>query len=120
MAKVVTGKVRLSYVNVKTPKSFDGSDPKYSACVMVPKSDKETLKKIDRYQDILDYEIDVPAELYPYRIPKITLQPLVENALYHGIKNRRGKGTIRVTGEKREDCLCLMVLDDGIGIPPDP
>ena len=72
-----------------------------------------------RYQDILDYEIDVPAELYPYRIPKITLQPLVENALYHGIKNRRGKGTIRVTGEKREDCLCLMVSDDGIGIPPE-
>ena len=45
-----------------------------------------------RYQDILEYEIDVPEEFYQNTIPKITVQPLVENALYHGIKNKRGKG----------------------------
>ena len=45
-----------------------------------------------RYQDILDYEIDIEEELYEFVLPKLTLQPLVENALYHGIKNKRGKG----------------------------
>lgn len=69
-----------------------------------------------RYQDILEYEIDVPQELGMYRIPKITIQPLVENALYHGIKNKRGLGTISITGEKAEDCFYLYVTDNGIGM----
>ncbi|MCD7883580.1 MAG: sensor histidine kinase [Lachnospiraceae bacterium] len=51
-----------------------------------------------RYKDILEYEIDIAPELAPYRIPKLTLQPLVENALYHGIKLKRGQGHIRVSG----------------------
>ena len=45
-----------------------------------------------RYQDILEYEIDIPKEMHEYQILKLTLQPLVENALYHGIKNKRGMG----------------------------
>ena len=45
-----------------------------------------------RYQDILEYSIHIPEELYAYQILKLTLQPLVENALYHGIKNKRGAG----------------------------
>ncbi|MCD7763983.1 MAG: sensor histidine kinase [Lachnospiraceae bacterium] len=51
-----------------------------------------------RYKDILEYEIDIAPELASYRIPKLTLQPLVENALYHGIKLKRGQGRIYVTG----------------------
>lgn len=69
-----------------------------------------------RYQDILEYEIDVPKELDCYEIPKITLQPLVENALYHGIKNKRGKGKITITGERLEDCFKIYVSDNGIGM----
>lgn len=69
-----------------------------------------------RYQDILSYEIDVPQELHNYLIPKITIQPLVENALYHGIKNRRGGGKISVTGELGEDDYIIKVTDDGIGM----
>lgn len=69
-----------------------------------------------RYQDILEYEIDVPQELGMYRIPKITIQPLVENALYHGIKNKRGLGKISITGEKAKDCFYLYVTDNGIGM----
>ena len=69
-----------------------------------------------RYQDILDYEIDVPEEVYPYLIPKITIQPLVENALYHGIKNKRGKGKISITGKMCEDCAYIYVTDNGLGI----
>lgn len=55
-----------------------------------------------RYQDILRYEICVPEELNKYLIPKITIQPLVENALYHGIKNKRGPGRILIKAEKKK------------------
>lgn len=44
--KVITGKVRFSYVNVKEPKSINGSDPKYSVSLIIPKEDKCTLKKV--------------------------------------------------------------------------
>ncbi|MCR4683976.1 MAG: sensor histidine kinase [Lachnospiraceae bacterium] len=69
-----------------------------------------------RYQDILEYEIDVPENLHRYMIPKITIQPLVENALYHGIKNKRRKGKIRILGEERDDCIVIRVEDDGLGM----
>lgn len=69
-----------------------------------------------RYRDILTYEIDIPEELFQYEILKLTLQPLVENALYHGIKCRRGMGRIRVSGAKEEDKLIFRVWDDGMGM----
>ncbi len=69
-----------------------------------------------RYQDILQYEINIPEELNRYMIPKITIQPLVENALYHGIKNKRGSGKIEIRGRKEEKNLVIEIEDDGIGI----
>lgn len=69
-----------------------------------------------RYQDIMDYEIEIGEELYQYSIPKLTLQPLVENALYHGIKNKRGRGMIRITGWKEEQKIYFKVEDNGIGM----
>lgn len=69
-----------------------------------------------RYKDILDYEIKIPEELYQYQILKLTLQPLVENSLYHGIKKLRAKGKITVTGEKIGDDICFHVIDNGIGM----
>ena len=69
-----------------------------------------------RYQDILDYEIDVPDEFGGYSIPKITIQPLIENALYHGIKNKRGGGRITVKGRREGDDIVISVTDDGIGM----
>ncbi|MDO4323781.1 MAG: sensor histidine kinase [Lachnospiraceae bacterium] len=69
-----------------------------------------------RYADILEYEIDVNPALYDYTILKLTLQPLVENALYHGIKNKRGKGKIVVRGYEKENKICLEVSDNGIGM----
>lgn len=72
-----------------------------------------------RYQDILQYEIQVPEELEKYMIPKITIQPLVENALYHGIKNKRGLGKIVITGRKEKEYFCLVIEDNGIGISKD-
>ena len=72
-----------------------------------------------RYQDILTYEIEVPEEFYTCLIPKITIQPLVENALYHGIKNKRGLRKIRITGKRQTDYFVLQVEDDGIGMQPE-
>ena len=69
-----------------------------------------------RYQDILDYEIRMNEEIYGYIIPKLTLQPLVENALYHGIKNKRGKGKILITGKKQGDKIIFQVIDNGKGM----
>lgn len=72
-----------------------------------------------RYQDILEYEIDIDESMHKYLIPKITIQPLVENALYHGIKNKRGKGKIHVYGKLYSNYMILYVKDNGIGIKED-
>lgn len=69
-----------------------------------------------RYQDIMDYEIDIAKEIYPYIIPKLLLQPLVENALYHGVKLKRGKSLIRVTGKQDGNRLIFQVKDNGRGM----
>lgn len=75
-----------------------------------------------RYHDILDYEIAIAPELYPYEILKLTLQPLVENALYHGIKYKRAKGKIVISGfleQGEENRICLFVEDNGVGMEPE-
>ncbi len=69
-----------------------------------------------RYRDILKYEIDIPEEMGDQYILKLLLQPLVENALYHGIKNTRGGGTIRVRGERQDGMMVFRVSDTGRGM----
>jgi len=74
-----------------------------------------TIQKI-RYRDILDYEIDIPQELYNRQILKLLLQPLVENAIYHGIKHRRGRGLVRVSATEQDGWMTLLVSDNGAGM----
>ncbi|HCG62336.1 MAG: two-component sensor histidine kinase [Spirochaetae bacterium HGW-Spirochaetae-4] len=74
-----------------------------------------TIQKI-RYRDILDYEIEYESEMADCQILKLVLQPLVENALYHGIKNKRGRGLISVKGWRENERLCFSVEDNGIGM----
>jgi len=70
-----------------------------------------------RYRDILDYQIDVPDDMCDGQMLKLTLQPLVENALYHGIKNKRNGGVIVVRGRRLDgDLLQIQVEDNGIGM----
>lgn len=69
-----------------------------------------------RYQDILEYEINISEKLENCSILKLTLQPIVENALYHGIKNKRGMGKIIIEGYCQEDTVFLKVKDNGIGM----
>ena len=69
-----------------------------------------------RYADILNYSIRVPEEMQDCLVPKLILQPLIENALYHGIKNRRGRGSIAIDGERDGEDLLLRVRDNGAGM----
>ena len=74
-----------------------------------------TIQKM-RYRDILDFKIEVDETVAKNTILKLILQPLVENALYHGIKNKRQGGTITVRAKRKgEDEVLLEVEDDGIG-----
>ncbi|QFJ54777.1 sensor histidine kinase [Pseudobutyrivibrio xylanivorans] len=69
-----------------------------------------------RYQDRMDYQVNIPETLYGYAIPKLTLQPLVENSIYHGIKLQREKGIIRVDAVDMGDKIELTVKDNGAGM----
>ena len=69
-----------------------------------------------RYQDILDYELDFEEDLLDFHIQKLTLQPIVENALYHGIKNKRGGGIIKVSAASKMRDIVFTVEDNGIGM----
>jgi two-component system, sensor histidine kinase YesM len=65
----------------------------------------------------MDMRID--GELLGCVMPKLSIQPLVENAIYHGVMPKSGKGTIRITAVKDEDRLIITVDDDGVGMEPE-
>ncbi|NQX46854.1 sensor histidine kinase [Paenibacillus tritici] len=73
-----------------------------------------------RFQDRLKYELEETdqALIEECLVVKLSLQPLVENALIHGIQQRRGTGTIRIRVERAQDVLSISVFDDGIGADP--
>ena len=72
-----------------------------------------------RYRDIMKYEIDIPDEIGHYYILKLLLQPLVENALYHGIKIKRGGGVIKISAKEEDGYLLFSVKDTGCGMTPE-
>ncbi|KQX48598.1 sensor histidine kinase [Paenibacillus sp. Root444D2] len=72
-----------------------------------------------RYKSKLDFEINVDKSILSYKLIKIILQPLVENAIYHGIRNNAGKGHIQITGIRKGDRILLQVIDNGIGMSPE-
>ena len=69
-----------------------------------------------RYKDKFTYEMDIDPDLYDMITLKITLQPLVENAIYHGIKEVDYQGSIRISGWQDEDNMILEVKDNGQGM----
>ncbi len=78
-----------------------------------------TIQKM-RYRDIMDYTIDADEAVRGSTVLKLVLQPLVENALYHGLKNQRARGMITVRAKQRnEDEVLLQVIDDGVGMSPE-
>ena len=73
-----------------------------------------------RYHDSIELITDIPDELSEYQIPKLTLQPVVENSILHGILEKESKsGTIVITGWMENEDVVLLISDDGIGISPE-
>lgn len=86
---------------------------------------REELEQIDsymsiqgiRFEDKITYIQEVEDDLLDYPLLKMTLQPLVENAVFHGVEPKIGKSTIRLIAHKEGESLLITVSDDGVGIP---
>ncbi|QUI23486.1 sensor histidine kinase [Vallitalea pronyensis] len=85
---------------------------------------EEELKYLDgyiniqknRYKDRFEVVKEISDDIYPLQVPKLILQPLVENALYHGILPKEKKGIITVYIKKESDAVVFKIMDDGIGM----
>ena len=71
-----------------------------------------------RYDDVLNYTINFDPDIKQCILPKLIIQPIVENAIYHGIKNQSNYGHIDIRTEKHLDYYYIIVEDDGLGIEP--
>mgnify|MGYP000850603673 FL=1 len=69
-----------------------------------------------RYADAFKYEFDVEEEVLEYTTMKLILQPLIENAIYHGLKNRIDEGLIKVRAYREQDNVIFTVTDNGYGM----
>lgn len=74
-----------------------------------------TIQKF-RYGEKVTVQFDIDPSIRQVKIPKLILQPIVENAIVHGIEKKVGNGGIVITGKKQEDRILLQVEDDGIGM----
>ena len=72
-----------------------------------------------RNVDLFEYEIDCQVNAKENKILKLILQPLVENALYHGLKKQREKGMIKISSVDDENNIFLIVEDNGVGMQPE-
>ena len=88
---------------------------------------EEEVEYLQRYLDIqkvrfgerLRVSMDIPAELLHAQVPNLLLQPLVENAIKHGIAKRAAGGALRIAGASHNGSLCLRVYNDGADSPKD-
>ena len=72
-----------------------------------------------RYLDKFQVIYNIDTEILMYRIPKLLLQPIVENALIHGIEPMEGQGLLVLKGYKEADNIKIVITDNGVGIPPE-
>jgi two-component system, LytTR family, sensor kinase len=72
-----------------------------------------------RFGERLRVSVDIPADLLDTQVPNLLLQPLVENAIKHGVAQRAAGGNVHVTGARRNGVVTLRVYNDGSGFPPD-
>ena len=88
---------------------------------------REELDHVQTYFQVLDFRYPGRFDLFfhfeedltHYYVPKFILQPIVENAIYHGLKKKDGEGTIAISGRTEQGVLIFQVTDDGLGIAPD-
>jgi two-component system sensor histidine kinase YesM len=69
-----------------------------------------------RFGDRIELVKNIQPEVNSIKIPRLLIQPLIENAVYHGIERIRGKGIITLNAEKLEDCVSIEVIDNGAGM----
>ena len=74
-----------------------------------------TIQKM-RYKNKLEYEIYLEASIKSCQIVKLVLQPIIENAIYHGITYKEGMGLLTVRGYEKDGCVVLEVADNGVGM----
>ncbi len=72
-----------------------------------------------RFRDILHVSLDVPPGVCGVIVPAMSIQPLVENAVRHGVEQRAGSGRVHISARQRGGDVELRVRDDGVGIEPD-
>lgn len=72
-----------------------------------------------RYLDKIEYQISGDKNLQNVEVPKLILQPIVENSIYHGIRPKKGKGLIEISYYKEKEDLILQVKDNGLGYHPE-
>jgi len=71
-----------------------------------------------RYVEYMAFTMEIDEEILACPIPKLTLQPIVENAIYHGLKRRTEKGELRIAGYRHEDEVRIEIYDNGTGMEP--
>lgn len=69
-----------------------------------------------RYGEVFDDEYDVDESCLDVKLPKLTIQPIVENSLYHGVRMKGEKGTIRIRVYRKQDWIYVEIFDDGVGM----
>ncbi|MCP4130396.1 MAG: response regulator, partial [bacterium] len=69
-----------------------------------------------QFDDTLSIEMHKDGDFSDIKIPPLTIQPLVENSLKHGLRNKSGSGFIEVTAVRRDDEVRVRVIDDGVGL----
>ena len=77
-----------------------------------------TIQKM-RYKDKLEFEINVDPSINSVHIVKLVLQPIVENAIYHGLKYKESKGMLTVNGYQKDGNAVIEIADDGVGMDED-
>ena len=77
-----------------------------------------TIQKM-RYKDKLEFQIDVDSSILYIPLIKLVLQPIIENAIYHGLKYKESKGLLIVKGFMKDGNAVLQVIDDGVGMDED-
>jgi len=99
---------------------------RYSISERVLVSIKEELQHLENYISIQNFRYEnrfdiiycIPPNLLNYKILKLTLQPLIENSIKHGLEMKLGKGTIRIEMMELDNTIKIQISDDGLGIPP--
>ena len=98
---------------------FTGEDVKVTLGEELEYLDKYIYIQQIRYQNLFEYHTEIPPELMKALVPKLLLQPLVENSVLHGVTAKATSGLISVTAEREGGDVLIRVWDDGVGIEPE-